>query len=264
MQDQPDSLTVEVFGKRGGIPLSLFIVRVRGLLRGLVELDAHLSEDRRGTRRWMIVEASYNSPLRLRVESKPIRGRTPKAQVAKLYVEGVKMIEEGAGAPPYFTPKILKITKRVLRTKSRTGGGIAISDSDGHVVRSTYHVVRVIDEILRQKPYREHTTLEGKLDAINIHDRMEFNIYDILTDGATKCYFDPDLFSKAYGALGRRVAVTGEATYNREDEPISMKVDDIQVVGDRDDLPFFREGEEIDITGGVDSVEYIRRARDAE
>lgn len=264
MPDQPEGLVFEVSGRREGVPLAVFLAKTKGLLRALVALDRQMSEDHRNTVRWVIVQASYNSPLRLRVAPKPIRGRTPNRRITDTYVRGVKILEEGSGEPPYFTPAIMATTKKVLKTKSEAGGPIALYIPGEEAVQPSSHLARNVNRILRQKYYKEYTTLEGKLDSINIYQRREFSIYDALTDHPTRCHFDQEQYGEAYNGLGRRVAVTGWVTYNRQDDPVSMRVDEIRYLRDSAELPRFLEGEELDITGGEDSAEYVRRMRDAE
>ncbi len=259
-----DAITLEVVSQDDGVPLKAFITKLRDFLRALISLDIEMSADRKKTTKWVIVEASYNSPLRIRVAPRPIRAQRPKNQVSRAYLRGLKILETGAGEPPYFTPYIMGMTKKVLGT---TGGHtplVLFSGPESETVTSTENIVRNIDQIVRGKYYKEYTTIEGMLEALNVHDKYACTVYDLLADQATICYFDPDDFKKAHLALGKRVAVTGLATLNRMDHPVSLKVDELVELRESRDLPQFLTGEELDITGGLDSAEYIRRMRDAE
>ncbi len=174
------------------------------------------------------------------------------------------MLEEGATEPPFFTPSIMVSTMRLLKTTSSTGGALTLSGPDTGPIRPTNHLAKNIDRVLKSKVSKEYTTIEGKLEGIDIHQKLEVRVYDPLTGHATACHFRKSLYETAYKALGHRVAVTGMAIFNREDRPVSMAVDEITCFKDPKDLPRFLDGEQIDITGGVDSVAFVRGFRDAE
>ena len=112
------------------------------------------------------------------------------------------MLEEGEGQPPYFTPAILATTKRVLKTKSEAGGRFP-----SLLPKIALCNRQEVDEERQRHTEEQSTTveirhLEGKLDAINIHGKPEFNIYDLLTDKAIRCYFGPNLSALAMGGVG--------------------------------------------------------------
>jgi hypothetical protein len=264
MQVKPEIIIIQVYAGNDGVPVRRLISQMRDLLRTLVDLDVKMSEDQRKTTRWVIAKASYNSPLTLQIEARPIRGRTVNPDVPRAYVAGMRSLTKSAAEPAYFTPRMMATTKRLVETATKGGGKIAISDSQGQQVKPGKRMVKNIEHVLRGMSYREYTTIEGELDVINVHRRREFHVFDPLTDRPTICRFDKEQSEKARGALGRRVAVTGWLTFNKQDEPVWMDVEDIVPFDDSRELPLFLEGEQVDITGGVDSVLYIRMYRDAD
>lgn len=263
MREEPSKITFQVSAGEDGVPVGKLIAKMKGILRALIELDIQMSEDQRKTTRWVIAAVSYNSPLTMTIAQRPIRGRTANRDVPKAFIQGVKLLEKSSTEPPHFTPRIMQATRQIVNDSGKKGADLTISGPGGMTVKPTRNLIKHVDTALQNSHYREYTTIEGKLDTINIHRGLEFVVYDPLTDQPTVCRFDEKL-EIARNALGHRVSVTGWATYNRQDQPISLEVDELQVFGDPSELPRFLEGEEIDITGGIDSVEYIRRARDVE
>jgi hypothetical protein len=126
----------------------------------------------------------------------------------------------------------------------------------------TREKIEKIKKSLDSQAYADQATLEGTVEATDIHRTPHFRIYDVATEHPVKCGFGRELFEQVRAALDRRALVTGIARYNNNHKIMSFRATDIEVIDD-DNLPQFRAGEEVDITGGEDPVDYVRRFRDA-
>ena len=96
MQDHPEIIIIQVYAGNDGVPVHRLISQMRDLLKTLVDLDVKMSDDQRKTTRWVIAKASYNSPLTLQFEPRPIRGRTANPDVPRAYVSGMKSLAKSA------------------------------------------------------------------------------------------------------------------------------------------------------------------------
>ena len=264
MPGLPGELTFELGEGKDGVPASLLVAQLRGFLRALVQLDIQMSEDQRQTTRWVVVKASYNSPLTMTLASRPRRGRVANPDVTREFVRGVKALTQNSEEPANFTPGIMQTTKKLIEKAQKGGASLTIFDPDGVKVKPGVRAVKNINKLLIRKGYNEYTSIEGTLGTINVHNKLEFIVYDLLTDRGTTCKFSRERYDEARNALGERVAITGMATFNREDQPTTIDVEGIHVFVRQVDLPKFSTGEEINISGCLDSVEFIRRGRDAE
>ena len=93
-----------------------------------------------------------------------------------------------------------------------------------------------VDEIIGVSGHASGA-LEGRLATITIHGQNAFTIYDPLRRRGTRCICDADTLDDIRGLLGRRVLVYGDIGYNKGGEPITIRVEQFQLLRARDELP---------------------------
>lgn len=75
-------------------------------------------------------------------------------------------------------------------------------------------------------------SLEGTLEAVTIHDTVAFSIYDAITNHRVECKCDREILDLAITRhFGKRVSVSGLVSYNVQGDATSIKVDDVQALG---------------------------------
>jgi hypothetical protein len=208
--------------------------------------------------RWDVESISANGELRMTV-----RGDAGDAIVPS-YIRGMRTLETSQNAPPDFDESDLTNARKFVGLLEKDVESIVISAPGEESVSPTQRVAANVDAILKRRYRHSYGTIEGTLETLNVHGQRTFNIYDVLTDEKTECEFPESMFEEVYGAVRKRVVVTGRVKFNRDGDPISMKVESMRKRPDPATLPQFRVGEEIDLTGGRDSAEYVREMRDAE
>jgi hypothetical protein len=82
-------------------------------------------------------------------------------------------------------------------------------------------------------------TVEGKLQALNIHEKPpRFAIYDLLTDRRVECYFTTRIkLEDVLAGVGRRVAVTGLIKTRPTGERVSIEARELRLFPAEDELP---------------------------
>lgn len=124
---------------------------------------------------------------------------------------------------------------------------------------------RTMLRILNRRGYYEISTLEGRLETIDVHGKKKvFGIYDVITNHKILCHFDKSILPAVVAALSQRVSVEGMVKFDRSGTPLSINVDNFEVMPGMDELPQFDEGQGINITSGISSEDYVRGLRDAE
>ena len=171
----------------------------------------------------------------------------------------------GAETPPFFSVKAMQKARKLVTELEDGADSIAFSGPDGETVEPTKLLAANVKSILKRTFYVTQTALEGRLETVDVHGKFSFAIYDTLNNHRTKCLFSEGMFDQVASSLRRRVAVAGEAKFNRRTgRSVSIRAESLRRLGETSDLPKFKHGDYIDITGGIDSAEYIRRIRDAE
>lgn len=292
MNDTKDNiLKIKVEGDDKGIPVESFIELLGQTISILRDLDANISESENGNLDWEIVAASLNSPLSLSVQARSDLGINNGGEVIHAYLNAVSGLSKGESElPPFFTNETLQkaqsltsvFTQGITKISFSTSEGEAITttkttfenakfvidnnteiqDEDLPISESSPEVSFVLPQTERVK---EKATLVGKLEVVSVHGTQPlFVIYDPLTKKKIDCYFDEEYFEEIQAMLSlepHRVQVTGKARYDKNGNPISIRVENFKKLRNQKDLPQFKDLAHINLTGDVDPTEYIRRLR---
>lgn len=108
-------------------------------------------------------------------------------------------------------------------------------------------------------------SVEGRLEAISLHGRSSFGVYDFVEGRRINCEFPAEMLERIKDALGSRVLVYGRVRFNESDRPTGVReIHELRVLRGKDELPQPRDivGIAPDITGDVDSVQHLRRLSD--
>ena len=232
-----------------------------GVLR---DLDSAISLEPKGSLDW-IIDNLYVGSLGVEVRSE---ARDPEKdygrQVVGGYVSGIETIYTEGVTPPYFSDNCLRLLGQAARALRRDGASVLrIADAEyGKTARIDVEIEPMVRQ-LRGSRYRGPGSVEGRLEMISIHRPPRFNIYHVITLRAVRCSLPDDLRGKVVGALGRRVVASGEVSYNAKDEPISVRVGELEMIPTEDELPTIEEfiGSDPEFSGDMTTGEYIRQIR---
>jgi len=116
---------------------------------------------------------------------------------------------------------------------------------------------------MREKQYVTPSSVDGKLDVVNVHSRYRFSVFDELHFKEVRCHFPDHLLDAVKGNLGKRVTVIGDVKFDANtDRPISIMVEEIEPLDECDLKPkLFSEMRPINISGDLPSEDYVRRLR---
>jgi len=186
------------------------------------------------------------------------------AAVVQTFVDGMEAIQRAAERPPLFNNYILDKAKHLSGIINRDSVARIALGSGQQEIQVSQHVAANVDTLIGVR-YEEIGSVEGRIEAINIHDRFQFNIYDFVTERGVRCSFPDTLFDEVVAALGHRAIVYGMVRTDAQGEPISVRVERIERLRSRGELPSAADlrGIDPDFTGGMDPAEYVRMMRDA-
>jgi hypothetical protein len=78
-------------------------------------------------------------------------------------------------------------------------------------------------------------SIEGVLDAINLHKNKYFTIYSFLDDRGIKCLFPDDLLEEAKKNLGKKVYVYGLVRSREDGQRLNILVTEIEPLPKQDE-----------------------------
>ena len=180
-------------------------------------------------------------------------------QLEQRYVRGLAALEERADVPEGFTYKAIEAAQRL---------GSIFSDSvralDVQTVSGDTHVTsRMLESIreINKRGYRALGSIEGIVVGITLaRRRPTFMVRKSDDNNIVDCIFVMDRLETVKDALGKRVLISGEITYNWRGEMSEVSpVARVRLLGEGP-IPSIEEitGLEPDITEGLPSGRYVR------
>lgn len=153
--------------------------------------------------------------------------------------QGIHALECQAVRPDNYTDSTLKKLRKLALLK-KDGINYKIKVDDNEIKISSDTLVDNINMVLRCQ-YEDYGSLEGKLQSISSRKRLNFTLYQCLTDSPVRCFFEEDLLSSAIQSFNKRVYVFGIIRYNNSYDPINILVQEMDVFPDDKDLPTLTE-----------------------
>jgi hypothetical protein len=216
--------------------------------------------------RWKISNASTNSPLHLTLSEESTDVDDASSEAVRIYIQGIRELETDeppTEAPAFFENKTLSSVRRLVSVLRHDTGSLVFSSPGIDPVSATQRVAINVDELIGAK-FKANGALEGVLETLTARGKINFKLYDPLTNYRTVCYISPEKLDEAKAAFPHRVAVYGAIRYAKSGRPLSIDVEQIRRLRLRSELPQLKDLGRIDLTGGADSSEHIRRLRDVE
>lgn len=242
------------------VTVSLFQRVLAGMVRFVLDVDYAVTRER-NPRRWIISELRSSNPT---ITIAPI---LDDARTVDAILSGVQAVISGEvkGPPDYFNEQALYNLKNMHHLF------IGHDRARKLVLGSNGDAQTVIDSGINEKVerlliggYWNLGSVEGYLDALNLHGQAMFTVWDRVSNAAVRCYFprEPAWKERVKNLLEKRVLVTGKVNYFRNGMPRS--VTDIEAIIDstpNTSLPPAEFGCIPDREAATDPAAFLRRVR---
>ncbi len=263
-----NSVKLTLLGETEYVSLSAFLDAASDIKDILRALGPAVSAEEGSGLEWAVV-STYTGSLHIEIASlhieiacmdNPVVG----AAVAQTFIQGMEIIDRSAERPPLFSDYVLDKAKHLSSVANRADVARIMVGAGRNEVHVSQHVAANVDTLIGVR-YEEIGSVEGRIEAVNIHNGYRFGIYDFLTERRVDCSFSDTMFGEVIATLGKRAIVYGLMQTDARGEPISIRVDRIQRLHSGSELPSVSDlrGMDPDFTGGKDAAEYIRTVRDA-
>lgn len=263
--DLPRELTFAIVPPKGEHDLTLgAFFRSVGSIRRLIGDVDWAVEGRRRQGRWLVERLESSAP------TVTIRPASDGAQTVEAIASGLHLLtraDELREPPPYFSDFALRDLQDM---GSLFRGREAVARID--VARGTAPVGTLDPSIEPrvERIYRAGYTMlgsvEGRLDAINLHGRGVFTVWDRLTGSPVRCALsnDPQTIEQVKSLLTRSVLVAGRVSYFAHGVPRAIsEITEITPLPTRDEFRLRASfGSIPDLTGDVETDEFVRTRRD--
>jgi hypothetical protein len=219
------------------------LIHVEGIVFGLIrEVTGEVAQVPRNAVKWVVESVRSGSPIEYALRPVGDGGVSEDVlrQAAAVLTNGIRELDAGATRPAGFTDEALERARDLGRALGEQVRAVRFAtDGDSAPARLTERVAANVEEILEEDVFEALGTVEGRLEAVSVHQKSYFNVYDDLTGDKIECLFGSSgIPAEEIGAaIGRRVSVFGTIISRETGRVVRVNVADLEVFPDQKDLP---------------------------
>lgn len=156
-------------------------------------------------------------------------------------VDGLKTLARGI-RPIQFTDKAIEYSRNLasLFKGTKVQPNVRIWSQQDESVQVDRAIAVYAGDMLNAA-YEEDGTVEGVLEKLDAHGKMQFVIYDVIDDRSIKCEVDEKQLSEAWSSFRKRVEVVGSVRYRKDGMPVSIKASRIIPFPDSSQIPTLQQ-----------------------
>jgi hypothetical protein len=221
------------------------LIKLEGITSKLIrEVGAEVAQTPRDAIKWIVASVRSGSPiiyaLRPTAEPEEVPPRV-LARAVDAITDGIAALAgDTAARPDFFTDEALERARDLGREIGERVRGIKIYNGAVDAGRGelTKRTVANVEAILAEDEYEALGTVEGRLEAINVHARRYFNVYEDLSGARIECQFGSEIPAEEIGAaIGKRVSVYGTLVTRESGRVARVRVEELDVFPDPEHLP---------------------------
>jgi hypothetical protein len=194
--------------------------------------------------KWVVDSVRSGSPITYELRPTASAEEVP-APVLERAVHAITnglaaLAKNNAARPPFFNDEALERARDLGKELGDHVRSVKLFNSQptlppGEITKLT---VANVEAILAEDSYEALGTVEGRLEAVNVHSRNYFNVYDDLTGARIECQFGADMPAEEIGAaIGKRVGVYGTLVSRETGRVVRVRVAEIEVFPSPEHLP---------------------------
>ncbi len=259
MPDEKDWLTLKLDPEGHYVDIDSFGAAFDAFRKAVNGLTAGKKKPERVT--WILVELEIGSAL---ASVAPIGDSAIGAATVARGLRIVKALEAGEGIPPDATSETLEGLRLLAEIGERAKLTTSISYNNVKVVM-THQTIEHARRLLEQPIFEDFGTVEGRLEMVNLHEKIECHVFDSFSGAKIPAEFKQAEVERLGRALGRRVELRGRIFTTQKGRITRIVADELEIIEDSN-LPTIDEmaGFSPDFTGGIPSEKYVRSLRDGE
>lgn len=209
-----------------------FLDAARSLLDLLSEVGRSLSDEKPIS--WRISNLSTGSAA-IELQPASANDRDHAGSTISSMVGGLAEMEYAATRPRHFSDRAVQSASILGQLAGADGARIALRASGGSVEERVQVLSGRVEangrQVLRQPSPREYGSVEGTLEALTIHGKNAFAVYDAVTGKRIECVCDRQMLEQVIEHLGKRVLVRGEIRHPGDGKSKKVLVEGFRLLG---------------------------------
>lgn len=250
----------------GAIRLDELHQFLQHLRETLLAVEKEIVDDGKPTTIYRVVELSYASPARLKLQAVPEAGQEDMGPaVVARFAHQVDLLNDG-NEPDGIDTHTLQMMQGLSAGYRRHIATIRFTTSDRSV--SLQHDFEAKVKKLLGNVFRSPGSFRGKVEQVNVHlDPPTFHIYPVAGPVKIRCIYPRTVYPDIGRYLDTVVDVHGKMKYRGDcPHPFEIEVDEIVSLPPQSQLPTTKQiiGSMPDVTDGMDVISFLRKRRDEE
>lgn len=233
-EDPNTSLTITVDGD--SVSLESFWEIQKHFAIIFEEIDkAAFGQEKRSVK-WKLSSVSSGS-YNITITGVPTKGDNALKvkNLCSVIQDGISIIAETPSRPNFFSDRALKSIGALGNSIGNGINKVALGNRYSRI-EFTKRMAANVDELIGVR-HESFGSIEGVLDAINLHKDKYFTIYSFLDDKAIKCLFPDELLEEAKKNLGKRVYVYGLVRSREDGQRLNIVVKEMELLPNQDEAP---------------------------
>lgn len=215
----PEQLTFVIHPTDEFSTVDLLVKSLEDIQRLLRHADQAIYRGATQRQRQWVVRSIRSSAPTITVAPSP-----EHVQAVEIVGDGLRIVTEGTDQPPqHFTEPVLEDLRRMRRLFRGRGGAesmdVLVDDEPTAIIGPD--IEKQADRVLTAG-YRNLGSIQGELDAINVHRARTATIWDRVSGSPVRWSFSQDETESVKALLERRVSVTGDIRYFSNGTPRSI------------------------------------------
>ena len=152
-------------------------------------------------------------------------------------VSGIRSLANGV-RPGEFTDQAIEYAKSLasLFKKSKVEPNVRIWSKTQESVRMERKIAVVANDLLAAA-YQEEGAVDGILEKLDGHGKLQFVIYDLIDGRGIKCEINEKLLPQAWLNFRKRIEVIGTVKYRKDGMPVGITASRIVNFPDKSEIP---------------------------
>lgn len=202
---------------------------------GLVR-EVSKAVDRDSSRDWVL--KVYPGSAGVGLSTKPGQSAAQLQAVRTTILDGIAALEDGI-RPHKFSDRAIEHARsisRVFEKRRRPISSIRMWSGNAKSIAVKKEIAIEAAKLL-DPVFEDFGSVEGRLDVVSAHGKLECTIYDPLDDRAIKCDIAEFLVPVAIEAFRRRVEVFGRVHYRKDGMAVRVIADRISRFPEKHEIP---------------------------
>lgn len=197
------------------------------------EVSNQVSGDKKSGDKWLVKVYSGSAGIGV----SPSGSYLSSDKVREIIISGIKSLAN-AVRPIAFTDKAIEHAKTLasLFKKTKAEPNVRLWSKTEESVRIGRKIALVADSFLSAS-YQEDGAVEGVLETVEGHGKLEFCIYDVIDNRKIACEINKSLLPFALSNFQKRIEVIGKVQYRKDGMPVRVIAEKIVKFPEKSEIP---------------------------